>query len=377
VDEVAVPTRFRLAIGVVAAVAAAGTVVTVLESGDDAPLARGVVVAPNLSAARGATVTGATPRERHAARAALALIGGEARSMRLRFNDCRPSVLRCRTSHSTRTLYVYTRAASGAPRLTSGFLGALVARDAAGRLWERGEHVAWHVGPYGAEGVGRARASVPLARLRSAAHTLATRARRAAWGLSLRLYTTAGGALVVTVELDDRTLLASRNSAFISTLYGPTFHPPVWLTLLLIEGPGGVFEGGGGTSVGASYGGSLEPGQAPPAAPLPGWLKRSETRLEVTIRQMRRARTRSRTFTLRCGPDGRATAGATCSRLLRERAILFSPVQSDNVCLGFGGDEATVRGSVGGIELERSFSNCYGGVTQAWEDLLGVPRRRG
>jgi hypothetical protein len=79
-------------------------------------------------------------------------------------------------------------------------------------------------------------------------------------------------------------------------------------------------------------------------------------------------------FAIDCAAGQARPPTALCSRLLRERAVLFSPVQSDNTCLGGPTDSSIVRGEVAGIELERSFSNCYGGVTSAWEALLGVHR---
>jgi hypothetical protein len=333
-----------------------------------------VVVAPDPARALKAVVIGGTVGERRAVRASLSLIGADASSMRVRIADCPKTTLRCARQRISRALTIRPPTSPrGAFPVRSTFLASLVARDAAERLWRLGERVGWQVVPYGQRNVQR-RLSRPVsvARLRRAARTIVARAARAGWVLApVRLYTTAAGAMEVTVRFDDRTLLSNRNSAFGTTLFGRSFRPPIWHTLVMLEGPGGVFEGGGGPGVGASYG--ADPRRSPPsAAPLPGWLERTPTRLRVEIFAF--GHSRPLRFTIECGASTSRPSKATCTRLLRERAVLFSPVQSDNTCLGGATDSSTVQGEVAGIELERAFSNCYGGVTSAWEALLGVHR---
>ena len=139
----------------------------------------------------------------------------------------------------------------------------------------------------------------------------------------------------------------------------------------MLEGPGGVFEGGGGPGVGGSYGSDVRR-LRPSAATLPVWLELTPTRLRVVI--MAVGHPRPLRFAIECGARTSQPSKATCRRLLRERAVLFSPVQSDTTCAGGPTDSSIVQGEVAGIELERAFSNCYGGVTSAWEALLGVHR---
>jgi hypothetical protein len=365
----------RRTLGIAGAVAAGLAVVALVvarESGTTRATAPIVAVQPNPAAAAAASITGATAPERHAANAALALVGADARHLSLAFGRCPPTDRYCRYRHATRALSVRARATDGnrALDILSSFLAAQVGRDAAGRLHDRGEEITWRTEPYGATGFGIHRSLTPRAQVERAARVakvVAERGAKAGWTLApLRVYRTAGAALVVTVRLGDRTLLESRNSSFLTTLYGTTLRAPIPNTLLLIEGPGGTLVGGGARDVGAIYGASL-PARA---APVPVWLKRGSTELRVTIKGIGRPASGT-TYSVRCGGHGARTPAATCTRLLRERAVLFAPVQSDNTCLGAATDESTVRGSVAGIRIRRSFDNCYGGVTRAWEDLLG------
>jgi hypothetical protein len=291
--------------------------------------------------------------------------------MRVRIADCPPATQRCSRKHVSRALTIEPlRPANGFLPIRSTFLASLVAYDAAERLGRLGERVDWQVLPGGQRySLLRLSRPVSVARLRRAAVKIAARAAHAGWSLaSIRLYTTAAGAMEVTVRFDDRTLLTNRNTAFASTLFGPSFRPPVWHTLLRVEGPGGVFEGGSGGG-GATYGGNLRQ-QRPSNAPLAAWLTSKRTRLHVEILAM--GHRRPLRFAIDCAAGQARSPTSLCSRLLRERAVLFSPVQSDNTCLGGPTDSSIVRGEVAGIKIERSFSNCYGGVTSAWEGLLGV-----
>ncbi len=309
---------------------------------------RVVVVAPDRAAAATAPIRGATPRERRALRASLALIGVAGASMRVRIADCPPATQRCARQHVSRALTIEpSRPASGAFPIRSTFLASLVAYDAADRLARLGERVGWQVIPNGQRySLLRLSRPVSVARLRDAAGTIAARAAHAGWSLApIRLYTTAAGAMEVTVRFDDRTLLTNRNTAFISTLYGPSFRPPIWHTLLNLEGPGGVYEGGGDAGVGASYGGDLRR-RHPSGAPIPAWLTAKPTRLHVEI--MAAGHRRPLRFTIDCAAGQARRATALCTRLLRERAVLFSPVQSDNTCLGGPTDSSSVRGEVAG-----------------------------
>jgi hypothetical protein len=361
--------RPLIAVGVAAVLAV--SLLAVLRHGSHAtaPRARVVVVAPDPAAAARATVAGATAPERQAARSALALVGPAAARMAVTFSDCPRSRSICRGLSVVRMLRVDpvgSRAAAGP--LRAQFLGTLVARDAVGRLRARGERVAWRVTEYGQTGPSRGLAPVPLARMRRAAAVVASRAARAGWTIApLQLFTTSGGAMVITVRFDDRTLLTNSDTAFERRLYGPRFRPPTAHTILLIEGPGDAFEGGGGHDVGAAYGGSVR--DLGHADAVPTWLEHQPTRISVTIDRVRVPHTRR--FTIRCGKTG-TTDPATCTRLFRERAVLFSPVQSDDTCIGGAVDQSSVSGTVAGVVLSRDYSNCYGGVTAAWEALLGV-----
>jgi hypothetical protein len=365
---------------VTAGAVAAGVLVVALvvahESGDTRATAPIVAVQPNAVAAARASITGATAPERRAAQAALALVGADARYLSLTFGRCPGTEPSCRYRHATRTLTVQAPESheNRAFDILSSFLAAQVGRDTAGRLHDGGEELTWRTEPYGATGFGIHRVLSPPEqddRADRAAKDVAERGAEAGWTLApLRVYRTAGGALVVTVRLGDRALLESRNTSFLTTLYGTTLRAPIPNTLLLIEGPGRALVGGGARDVGAIYGASLPPGGAPPKAPVPVWLKRGRSELRVTIRGIGRPPAGT-TYTVRCGGKADSTPAATCTRLLRERAVLFAPVQSDDTCLGAATDESTVTGSVAGIRIRRSFGSCYAGVTAAWEDLLG------
>jgi hypothetical protein len=304
-----------------------------------------VVVAPDREAAAHVAVLGASPRERSAALAALALVGADARRLRVRVA----------TRTGTRTLVVDApdRAGTRASRLTESFLATLVATDAADRLGGR-------------------RVAISPARLERTARVVRARAARAGWKLAPpRLYTTSGGAVVVTVQLDDRTLLGGEDTGFESTLLGTSPGLPVRHALLLIEGPDGVLVGGGADDANWVYGGVLERARSSSIASFPGWLILGPTDLQVTIfRSMRWGR--PPTFTLSCGIVATVvpTAPATCSKMLRERSVLFSPIQNDTRCPGGPGDDVQIEGVVAGIPVARIYGNCYLGVARAWEDLL-------
>jgi hypothetical protein len=211
--------------------------------------------------------------------------------------------------------------------------------------------------------------AIPLAQVQRAARTVETRATRAGWKLApLRRFTAAGGALVVIVRLDDRTLLGGLANAFRTTL---VLQLPVRHTLLLIEGPDGVLVGGGASYRDWVYGAVLDRAHPPAAASIPGWLALGPTDLQVTVfRSMRWGR--PPTFRLSCGilRPNPATPAATCAKLLRERSVLFSPIQNDITCPGGESDRVSIDGLVGGIPVERLYGNCTPGVAQAWEDLL-------
>jgi hypothetical protein len=243
--------RFSLVGALVLIVAAAATGVLVHRSehrSADRPLARIVRVAPDVAAADAAVIVGGTQDELRATRPALALVGRDARSLRLAFGDCPASASICRATGSTRMLSISLARARlvGDARARLPFLASLVGRDATERLDQQDERVLWQVLPAGPRGAQRTRADVPAGQLARAARAIAARAVRAGWSVDVRIYGTAAGALVVTVRLDDRELLESRDTAFLTTLYGRTFRPPVWHTLLLVEGPGGVLEAGAG-----------------------------------------------------------------------------------------------------------------------------------
>ena len=243
-----------------------------------------VVVAPDGAAGRAAVIDGATPRERLAAHASLALVGADARGLRVRFAACPAKVPRCAAQHVTRSLTVEAAdASSDAPALLPAFLGSLVAREVAGRLQAKGERIGWQVLPYGQRETGGAVASVSRPELQQAAQLIAGRAATAGWVLApVRLYTLAGGAMVVIVRFDDHTLFSNGNSAFRSTLFGQDESPPIAQTMLLIEGPGDVVEGGGAPDVGASYGAN----GTHPDLTVPAWLEQAPTQLLVTIQRV-------------------------------------------------------------------------------------------
>jgi hypothetical protein len=328
-----------------------------------------VVVAPDVGAARAAMIEGATPRERLAARASLALVGADARGMRLRFVECPAPFRPCSAERGVRVLTVASGTARDEASLVPSFRASLVARDVSGRLRSEGERVGWQVLPNGQPQPSRAVAPVSHAKLFDAAQLVAARAAAAGWTLApIRLYALAGGAMVVIVRFDDQTLFSNRNTAFGTTLFGKEYRPPVAQTMLLIEGPGDVAEGGMEPGVGSSYGAF----GTHAGLPVPAWLERAPTKLRVTIQRI--VPQGNLTFAVRCGTGAHEPTQAVCDGLFRQRAVLFSPVQSDNTCLGGATDESTVSGTVAGVAVDRSFSNCYGGVTGAWEKLLGVRR---
>ena len=328
----------------------------------------GAFVQPDPAAAAAATITGATPAEQRAARASLALVGADARGMRLAFTACRRTDRWCVRSRASRSLTI----TPPAPTVRAAFITTLAGRDASARLARSGERLTWRVATTFVrnEPVAPQRA-VTRATLTDAARLIAMRAAGAGWTLApIPLYTTTGGGMIVIVRFGDRALLEHHDDAFQSTLYGPAFRPPLYRTLLLIEGPGGVIEGGGARAVGALYGSSLDALAAAHAPSTPGWLTHGRTRLTVTI--VREYRQRTVVRSIRCGAGSADTP--RCARMFRERAVLFGPIQSDNTCLGEAGDQVRIRGTVAGVAIERSYDTCYGGDTAAWEQLLGIGR---
>ena len=80
-------------------------------------------------------------------------------------------------------------------------------------------------------------------------------------------------------------------------------------------------------------------------------------------------------FALNCGSGAHGTSQEICRELFRTAGGARSRlVQSDNSCVGGVTDQSRITGTVAGIAIDRSFSDCYGGVTAAWEKLLGVQR---
>jgi hypothetical protein len=137
----------------------------------------------------------------------------------------------------------------------------------------------------------------------------------------------------------------------------------------VLQGPGGLDVGGGGDGSGWWYGARATD---PASAVAPAWLRRGPTRLTVTIkRPATPLQPGSQVFDIDCS-DAANSLTPRCPQILRERAALFSPVQSDNSCHGGLTPESEVSGTVGGIPIHRSYSNCYGGVTGRWMALLHV-----
>jgi hypothetical protein len=258
--------------------------------------------------------------------------------MRLTCTGCPQTETTCRGLSVTRTLRVDPDGADErAVTIRSDFLGTLVAREVVGRLRAHGERVAWRVTAYGQTGPSRSLAPVSLVTLRRAASTIAARAARAGWTLApIELYTTSGGAMVITVRFDESHAAdQSRHRIRDDALRAPA-------------------QAAGGQDVGAS---ARELGAATRA---PAWLEHAPTRIVVTIQHAIGSRTR--TVSVSCGKAGTSPVG-TCRQRFRERAVLFSPVQSDTTCIGGLTDESSLSGTVAGVKLERSFSNCDGGVT--------------
>jgi hypothetical protein len=320
-----------------------------------------VLVPPSASAASKARIAGATPAERVVARVALALVGNTAARMRLSFTGSKPS---------GRSLAITTTpSGQHAATMSATFLGRLVAVEISTRLRRTGENVVWTVLPAQTQGATVQSVGSTLIQLERAADVIAARARVAGWSLApTRLFRGGGGGLIVTVRLGERALLENRNTAFASTLLGSgSGRPPIATNaLLLVEGPGGAFVGGGSAATGWSYGGSNAPGTAtaPPAS-----LAHASINLHLTIDRARPPATR---VNIRCGAGAPRSDHRVCAELLRERAVLFSPVLSDTTCGGGGvaGGTMTLEGTIAGVHIERNYSNCYSDVTSAWEHLL-------
>jgi hypothetical protein len=344
------------------------------------------VVPLDPRAAASVPVSGANRLEQQAIRAALARLGRDGPVAKVALDDAGP---RDRTHRGRRRELVVTlRARRGRlPARVRSFeaewLGNLFVLDVVTALHRRGERLDWAVlrGPEG--GGTLTRTISPAKRGTTALRALGTRIaeRGAAAGLDVQEVTAfriATGALRVVIRLSTEEILGGSNTTWLSDLVPDRAKArPPYSAELVVLGPGdaplaygwNAYTFAGGWAYGASSFGT-GPVRSPP-------LPAGPTRLEIAIdRPLAEPHRVSLVLDCEGASTGVTDPQTACAELNVNWLAFLPPVAGDTTCAGGLTDQMSLSGTIGGVPVEREYSNCYSSTTGRWEHLLGVPNRR-
>jgi hypothetical protein len=317
------------------------------------------VVPRDAHAAARVEVVGATPAEERSARRAVAGSGASSPVRRIVFSD-----------HGENRQVLVEAAGHGSE---PDWLSRLVASDIVGSAHERGEAIDWV--EIRGDGFGDGTAVEPYAlRLRSRGEVRAFGEAIAARGArhlhrltEIEAFQVGGGGLKVVLRLSRRELLLGENTRWLADLLPSRAYEH----LLIVLGPGGIPVGGGGTFGRGSggfwaYGSLARTSKGTP--PL-----RGPVHLDVHVE---RTFTKSRTFDVALDCAGESER-ERCAGFRGDWVRLLAPVVQDVVCSGpAGADTMSIRGTVDGIPVARTYDGCYGNTVLHWERLLDIPSQR-
>lgn len=189
---------------------------------------------------------------------------------------------------------------------------------------------------------------------------------------SIRVYPL--GLIVVTSRYTDEELLQAKGTS----LFVPLLGERVAAVFVRAEAPDGVamVQGGSTYGVGVCYDGCERRTATAPAPPLPAELT-GPTKLVVHYTGPARGDKvpKEAEVTLDCDtPTASSTEiddpAGLCDDVLARRYALLSLLPLDATCSGLAGQsQVTVKGTVGGIAIDRGYGSCEG-IARQWRRVL-------